>query len=101
MTIQDLINKLRKWLQNWIGLQNYLTKKEQLDDLGMLVEAQNQLTERIEALEQAYLEDPRRKEIAAEKEQAKNLVPGFRPFSKRKAAWEKAHSKDAGQAKSE
>lgn len=55
-------------------------------------EAQEELQSRIDDLEAAYPDYNKAKE-QAEENKSKEIVPGFRPFTQRKRAWEAQHRK--------
>ena len=91
MKIQDAAGSI--WLRNrlraWLGIESAadvyiagtLYTKEKLEELF----------QRVETLEQAYAQDPRRAEIAKEKAEAPQVMGGFTPRSKRIREWESQH----------
>lgn len=91
--IKEWINLLRVRLHLWlvaepIRLSTVAMRKEWLDDLSVVIDEQNKLKDRVQALEEAYAADPRRAEIAKEKAEQPNHIAGFTPRTKRIAAWQ-------------
>lgn len=85
MTIGSLPNWIRNGLRRWLGIPE---PQITIDDISAVVDEQNKLKDRVQALEDAYAADPRRAEIAKEKAEQTNHLPGFTPRSKRIATWE-------------
>lgn len=89
MTVQDAIDWLRNKLRSWLELPEMQDQLDMIEKLERSDDEQIRLLKgRIEELESAYAVDPRRAEIAKEKADKLNVVPGFTPRSKRIATWE-------------
>jgi hypothetical protein len=90
MTIQDLLNWMRAKLRAWLGVKDVDLKDlydALMDKDGQLVRSEH-LRDRLDELAEAYAKDPRRIEIAKEKAEKLNVVPGFTPRSARISRWE-------------
>jgi len=87
---------IRAWLRVWLGVSEVEAANNQL-----LVNSQTsqrqyeelcELRGRIEDLESAY-PDYKKAKAEADEKKATEIVPGFRPFSRRKREWEASRRK--------
>ena len=89
--LEEAVNeKARTWLRDWLGVKTIDLSdlyEALMDSDGHLVNV-GELEARVKALQDAYAEDPRRKEIEKEKAEAPTVMGGFRPRSARIRAWE-------------
>lgn len=96
MTVGDLIRKLRRWMLKWLDVPDYrevqslLTQEtdRRLEHDRLNSESIIELTARVETLENAYANDPRRAEIEKQKAEQPITMGGFTPRSKRIAVWQ-------------
>jgi hypothetical protein len=90
MTVQDLLNWLRAKLRAWLGVKDISLNdifEAIMDKQGHFIRSED-LRDRLDELAEAYAKDPRRIEIAKEKAEKLNVVPGFTPRSARISRWE-------------
>ena len=97
------MEKVKVAICRWLGIDRELVElhkrfsavieaeRESNAHLGEHIKA---LEGRIEDLEAAYPDYNKAKE-QAEENKSKEIVPGFRPFTQRKRAWEAQHRKPA------